>query len=114
MYQMVRQNKYNIRVQIFTNLCEYLDLSVDDHNVKVGERVLSAQIFAIIEHYKQEDPVGLPGATIPDPLPVPDIKQSFTLATIHMKNVLAYGLSKFKIKNMEVDINELKVSGSFI
>lgn len=39
------------------------------HNRNVAETELSAQIIALLEHYKQKDPVGLPGAPVPDPLP---------------------------------------------
>lgn len=78
------------------------------HNTKVGEKRISAQILALIDHYKQEDPVGIPGAPIPDPMPVPDISKSLGLATFNMRNVLAHGLSKFRIKNLNIDIKELK------
>lgn len=37
---------------------------VSDHNKKVAENRLSSQIFAIIEHYHQEDPLGIPGAPV--------------------------------------------------
>lgn len=70
---------------------------------------LSAQIFSLIEHYKQVDPVGLPGAPIPDPFPVPDVKKSIGMGTLTMKNTLAYGFSKFRIKNIEMDLNGLMV-----
>ena len=32
-----------------------------EHNAKVTENRMAAQILALIEHYKQEDPVGFPG-----------------------------------------------------
>ncbi|XP_001863022.2 uncharacterized protein LOC6045714 [Culex quinquefasciatus] len=82
----------------------------DDHAAKAtGESLISAQLFAIIDLYKQEDPVGLPGATVPDPMPIPEIKQSFSIAKMHMKNVLAYGLSKFRIKLFKTELNTMKV-----
>nr|XP_019542053.2 uncharacterized protein LOC109412868 [Aedes albopictus] len=82
---------------------------VDKHNQQAEESLISAQLFAVIDLYKQEDPVGLPGATVPDPMPIPEIKQSFSIAKMHMKNVLAYGLSKFRIKMFKTELNTMKV-----
>lgn len=79
------------------------------HNAKVAESRLSAQVFAIVEHFKQVDPIGLPGAPVPDPMSIPDIKKSLPMATLTMKNVKAYGLSKFRIKYTKVDLNALDV-----
>ncbi|XP_063695478.1 uncharacterized protein LOC134826900 [Culicoides brevitarsis] len=76
---------------------------------KVAENRLSTQIFGIIEHYKQTDPVGLPGVPIPDPMPIPDIKSSISLVHLNMKNVLSYGLSKFRIKHIKTDLKLLQV-----
>lgn len=63
----------------------------------------------MLEHYKQKDPVGLPGAPVPDPLPVPYTKQSMGMATLTMKDASAYGLSKFRIKSVAFDVNQLMV-----
>lgn len=82
------------------------------HNKNVAESAMSAQIIALLEHYKQKDPVGLPNAPVPDPLPVPYTKQSMGMATLTMKNASAYGLSKFRIKSVAVDINQLIVRNS--
>lgn len=82
------------------------------HNKNVAESEVSAQIFALLEHYKQKDPVGLPNAPVPDPLPVPYSKQSMGMATLTMKNASAYGLSKFRIKSVAVDVNQLIVRTS--
>lgn len=82
---------------------------MEEHGKHTGETLISAQLFAIIDLYKQEDPVGLPGATVPDPMPIPEIKQSFSIAKMHMKNVLAYGLSKFRIKFFTTELNTMKV-----
>jgi hypothetical protein len=85
--------------------------TVQKHNVKVAESHLSAQVFAIIDHYKQDDPVGLPGATVPDPMPIPEVKQSMSFGKMHLKNVLAYGLSKFRIKHLKTNLNDMNVQG---
>lgn len=34
------------------------------HNQNVAESQLAAQIIALLEHYKQKDPVGLPNAPV--------------------------------------------------
>lgn len=75
---------------------------------------LSHQIIALLEHYKQKDPLGLPGAPVPDPFPVPYTKQSIGMGTLTMKNSSAYGLSKFRIKSLSVDVNKLVVIGNKI
>lgn len=83
--------------------------TVDELNKKVAENRLSTQIFAILDHYKQDDPVGLPGAPIPDPFPVPDVKKSIGMGTLNMKKTLAHGMSKFRLKTIKIDMNALTV-----
>ncbi|XP_036328078.1 uncharacterized protein LOC118740587 [Rhagoletis pomonella] len=81
----------------------------DDHNVRVTENRLAAQLFAVLEHFKQEDPVGLPGAPIPDPMEVPDIRKSVGMGTLSMSKVKAYGLSKFRIDSVNADLQQMVV-----
>uniref|UniRef100_A0A6B2EAR1 Putative hemolymph juvenile hormone binding protein n=1 Tax=Phlebotomus kandelakii TaxID=1109342 RepID=A0A6B2EAR1_9DIPT len=90
---------------------EELEIStpVTGQNAKVAESRLSAQIFAVIDHYKQPDPIGLPGAPVPDPMKIPPIKKTLTMTTLQMENVLAYGLSKFRIKFVKMDMKEMRV-----
>ncbi|XP_055839404.1 uncharacterized protein LOC129907309 [Episyrphus balteatus] len=83
--------------------------TVDEHNVQVTENRLAAQLFAVLEHYKQPDPVGLPNVPIPDPMKVPDMVKSLGMATLRMKNVQAHGLSQFRIKYLNADLKEMKV-----
>lgn len=85
-------------------------MSKSSHNTIVAENRMSAQIFALIEHYKQIDPVGIPGAPVPDPFPVPEVKKSVGLGTLTMKGAKAYGFSKFRIKSVKVDVNDLMVN----
>lgn len=63
----------------------------------------------MIEHYKQVDPVGLPGAPVPDPFPVPDVKKSMSVGTLTMTKTQAYGMSKFRLKSIKTDLNALTV-----
>ncbi|XP_055375885.1 uncharacterized protein LOC129608419 [Condylostylus longicornis] len=81
---------------------------LDDYNTRVSENRLAAQMFSALEHYKQEDPVGFPNAPIADPMDIPDIKKSLGMAVLNMKQVKAYGLSKFRVKHVNVDLNKLK------
>lgn len=83
--------------------------SVDDHNKKVAENRLTLQIIQLVEHYKQEDPIGMPILPVLDPMPIPEIKKSLSLATLHMKNIQAYGMSKFRIKYINSNLNAMKV-----
>uniref|UniRef100_W8BJW5 Uncharacterized protein n=1 Tax=Ceratitis capitata TaxID=7213 RepID=W8BJW5_CERCA len=81
----------------------------DAHNVRVTENRLAAQLFAVLDHFKQEDPVGFPGAPIPDPMEVPDMRKSVGMGTLSMMKVKAYGLSKFRIDSIKADLKEMKV-----
>jgi hypothetical protein len=79
-------------------------------NVSVlGEQKLSEQVRLILDHYKQDDPVGLPGAPISDPMPIPDMKHSFTYATMHFKSAHVHGLSRFRIQHVRSDLAALQV-----
>ncbi|XP_019700204.2 uncharacterized protein LOC109503583 isoform X2 [Harpegnathos saltator] len=75
-----------------------------------GEQRLGDQIRAILKHYQQDDPVGLPGAPIPDPMPVPDMKHSFSMYTMHFKQINVYGLAKFRIEHVESELARMQVS----
>lgn len=75
-----------------------------------GEQKLSDQVRLILDHYKQEDPVGLPGAPVSDPMPIPDMKHSFTYATMHFKSAHVHGLSRFRIQHIKSDLAALKLS----
>ena len=47
---------------------------------------------------------------VPDPMPIPEIKKSLSLATLHMKNIQAHGMSKFRIKYINSNLNDMKVN----
>uniref|UniRef100_A0A224XDJ0 Putative hemolymph juvenile hormone binding protein n=1 Tax=Panstrongylus lignarius TaxID=156445 RepID=A0A224XDJ0_9HEMI len=79
---------------------EMIDAKVDS---------ISNQVREIIEHYKQVEPVGLPGAPIPDPLPIPDLKHSRPIATLILKNATMNGLSKFKVEQLYSNLASMQV-----
>ena len=76
------------------------------------ERVnkLSDQVRLILEHYKNPDPVGLPGVPVPDPMRIPDKTQEITFGiTLKLLNTYVHGLSKFRIETIDTNIGELQV-----
>lgn len=85
-------------------------LATEEQLLKKGESQLRDQILAILEHYKQEDPVGIPGAKIPDPKAIPDMKHSFSVAVMNFKNMNVYGLSKFKIAYVKSEVASMEVT----
>ncbi|CAL7946503.1 unnamed protein product [Xylocopa violacea] len=80
--------------------------------IALGEKQLGDHIREILKHYQQEDPIGLPGAPIPDPMPVPDMKHSFSMYIMNFKQVNVYGLSKFRLVNVESELALMQVSVS--
>ncbi|XP_054277630.1 uncharacterized protein LOC128996367 [Macrosteles quadrilineatus] len=80
---------------------------VPDAEVRVNR--LSEQVVAVLEHFKQKDPVGMPGVPIPDPMPIPEIKTGLALGTMIMKNQMVYGLSKFKIESVYSNLADLEM-----
>ncbi|XP_043463308.1 uncharacterized protein LOC122499195 [Leptopilina heterotoma] len=79
-------------------------------NIAQGEKRLGDQIRTILKHYQQDDPVGLPGAPVPDPMPVPDMKHSFSVYTMTFKEMQVFGLSKFRIERMTSELALMQVS----
>lgn len=84
------------------------EVSSEDEKLSEGEKKLSHNILAILEHYKQPDPTGLPGAKLPDPYPVPDVKQSLTLGTMNFKNIALYGTNEFRLNYVKADIGAME------
>lgn len=64
----------------------------------------------LLEHYKQQDPVGMPGAPIQDPQDIPEMANSMGMANLNLKNAKAYGLSKFRLDRMNVDVKDMRAS----
>ncbi|XP_055609673.1 uncharacterized protein LOC129756710 [Uranotaenia lowii] len=74
-----------------------------------ADLALSAQLFQVIEFYKQADPVGLPLGSIPDPMSIARIQKTFGLDTIELEGVRAHGLSKLRIKLFKAELNSMTV-----
>ncbi|CAG4921404.1 unnamed protein product [Colias eurytheme] len=74
-----------------------------------GEEKISEYILQVLEHFKKPNPVGLPGAKIPEPYHVPDMKQSISLGTMYFKNTAVYGISKFRILHVDAEMGAMEV-----
>lgn len=89
------------------------DPSLDNEQIqnvtKVTEKKMGERLLEILEHYKQPDPMGVPGVPIPDPMDLPDMKQSFSMGTMNFMKQKLSGLKKFRIHHVVADINALKV-----
>ena len=66
-------------------------------------------IRKVLEHFKQEDPRGLPGVPIPEPMDIPDFEGQFSLAKIKFSEAQLHGLSLFKIEHIRTDLRAMKV-----
>lgn len=74
------------------------------------ELSLDARIRQLLEHFKQDDPKGIPGAPIPDPMTIPDFKGSFSVADINFSEAMLYNMSQFRLNYVRTDLKDLKVS----
>lgn len=86
------------------------DISTESEKLAQGEKKLSDNILMMLEHFRQPDPVGLPGDVIPDPCPVADMKQSLQLGTLYLTNTKVHGLSKLRILHVNAEVEDLVVS----
>lgn len=82
-------------------------ISDDDKNQNSSntENQLATRIYAIIEHFKQDDPVGLPLLPLPDPTDVPEIQQSISGTKLVMTKVKLSGISQFRIQYVTIEAN---------
>ncbi|RVE47053.1 hypothetical protein evm_008335 [Chilo suppressalis] len=86
------------------------ELDTSDENFINGEKKLSNNILEILEHFKQPNPIGMPGASVPEPYAVPDMKQTLTFGTtLYFKNTAVYGISKFRIVYINAEIGAMEV-----
>ncbi|BES90986.1 Haemolymph juvenile hormone Hypothetical protein protein (JHBP) [Nesidiocoris tenuis] len=70
---------------------------------------ISKHVIEVMEHWKQPDPVGIPGAPIPDPMPIPDLRHAKSLATLVLKNATVRGLSQFRVDQLYSDLAVMQV-----
>lgn len=70
---------------------------------------LSEQIRKILKHYQQPNPTGFPGAPIPDPLNLPDLRKSLGIVDMVLNNITVHGLSKFEVDQINVNMKNMTV-----
>ena len=63
----------------------------------------------MIQHFKQDDPHGIPGVPIPDPMPIPDFEGQFPGAKMKFSEAELFNLSQFRIDYVRTDLKDLKV-----
>ncbi|XP_075978601.1 uncharacterized protein LOC142978160 [Anticarsia gemmatalis] len=90
------------------------DTESESEQLEEGEHKLSENILMMLEHFKEPNPVGLPGAEIPDPYPIPPMKHSTSLATMHFENTAVYGISKFRILYVNAEIKKMEVQAALM
>lgn len=67
---------------------------------------MTKKVYDIIEHFKSDDPVGLPALEIPDPVSIPDVQQTLNIGKLSMTKVKAHGISQFRIQNVTVELDK--------
>lgn len=77
-----------------------------------ADRTLSNNIYRIIDHFQQDDPIGLPIEAIPDPFPVEDVSHVLAACLCRMTttNTRAHGFSKFRVGFAHFDAKSLVVT----
>lgn len=74
------------------------------------EKGLSNQIRKVLHHYQRAGEVKIPGPSIlPDPLDMPDMQRSISLARMTFTNMKLYGLSNFTVEHVNTDIDKMQV-----
>jgi hypothetical protein len=102
-----------VLILLFVNFCRSeVSTSQQQKVLEKGEKKMSELILRILDHYKQEDPVGIPGAPVPDPLSIPPLAHSFSVGKMTFKNVQLFGLSKFRIPHVKADVTAMKVEAA--
>ncbi|GBP66850.1 hypothetical protein EVAR_98804_1 [Eumeta japonica] len=77
-----------------------------------GEKKISEQILKVLEHFKQPNPEGLPGANLPDPYPVPNMRHTFSMVSMYFENVALHGINKFRIIYVNAEVASMEVNAA--
>lgn len=70
------------------------------------ENDVAAQIYSLIDHFKQDDPVGVP-FPVPDPMEIPKTEQKVLGATLKLDPVFLHGISRFRIERAAVELDKV-------
>ncbi|XP_019876026.2 uncharacterized protein LOC109603954 [Aethina tumida] len=79
----------------------------DPTQIHAEEKKLSDYVLRVLDHYKQEDPIGIPDAPIPDPLDIPPLQSSVSVYNIKMFNSKLYGLKNFRVEHITANIADM-------
>ncbi|CAL8109661.1 unnamed protein product [Orchesella dallaii] len=74
---------------------------------------MAAKIRGIIKHFKQDDPRGVPsemGDVVKDPMPIPNLEESFSGTKMKFEDLNIHGLSKFRLDYARALISDLKIA----
>lgn len=72
---------------------------------------MARQLFDVIDHFKNPDPIGLPFA-IPDPIETnAPVEQNINIGKLVMRDVKVHGVSKFRIHNVTVEMDKKMEAG---
>lgn len=69
-------------------------------------------MLRVLDHYKQEDPIGIPDAPIPDPLDIPPLQRSVSIYNMKMFNSKLYGLKNFRVEHITANIADMTVEAA--
>lgn len=78
-------------------------------DIKIRRERLSDQIRSVIKHYKEFGTVTVPDASVPDPMPIPTTKKTFSGNDMTFTNTKVYGLSNFTIEHVNTDLDKMQV-----
>ncbi|KAK2707598.1 hypothetical protein QYM36_015339 [Artemia franciscana] len=80
------------------------DVKQDTKPSEIEER-----IKAVLEHFKSENPKGVPGFDIPDPIDIPDANPDVGGTNLKLSESKLYGLSQLSVKHVKVDLVAMKL-----
>lgn len=81
-------------------------------DLKIGYQMadkLSDQVRLFLKHFQQKDPIGIPGAILPDPMILPDLHRSIGFGSVTFKNIKLYELSQFRLSHINTDLEKMQV-----
>ncbi|ODN01552.1 hypothetical protein Ocin01_05122 [Orchesella cincta] len=86
----------------------------DESNLALPiDQQMAEKIRGIIKHFKQDDPRGIPpeiGDVVKDPMPIPNLEQSFSGTKMKFEDLNMYGLSTFRLDYARALISDMKIA----
>ncbi|CAH1716546.1 unnamed protein product [Chironomus riparius] len=91
---------------VFDQLTVEQNLELPEITNTIESDPMTKKVYDIIEHFKDDNPVGLPALEIPDPVSIPDVQQTLNIGKLSMTKVKAHGISKFRVQNVTVEVDK--------